>query len=110
MAAPRPRSGTPKSAATSACSPCFDAPSWCSTRDGERAGREKRQRDGWRVTWRQTCCAGQPVPPFIRGPGRIRHTHPMQYRIDSPRAATVADADVVAELLDRFNREYDTPS
>jgi hypothetical protein len=34
----------------------------------------------------------------------------MQYRIDSPRAATVADADVVAELLDRFNREYDTPS
>jgi GNAT superfamily N-acetyltransferase len=27
-----------------------------------------------------------------------------------PRVASAADADVVADLLDRFNREYDTPS
>jgi GNAT superfamily N-acetyltransferase len=30
--------------------------------------------------------------------------------VDSPRVATAADAGVVAELLDRFNREFDTPS
>jgi GNAT superfamily N-acetyltransferase len=30
--------------------------------------------------------------------------------INQPRAASVADANVVAELLDRFNREYDSPS
>jgi hypothetical protein len=28
----------------------------------------------------------------------------------SVRTATVADAAVVADLLDRFNREYDTPT
>jgi GNAT superfamily N-acetyltransferase len=28
----------------------------------------------------------------------------------SPRLATIADARLVAELLDRFNREYDTPT
>jgi GNAT superfamily N-acetyltransferase len=30
--------------------------------------------------------------------------------IDTPRAATAAEAAVVADLLDRFNREFDTPS
>lgn len=29
---------------------------------------------------------------------------------DSPRIASVAEAATVAELLDRFNREYDTPT
>lgn len=29
---------------------------------------------------------------------------------EPPRLATVADASLVAELLDRFNREYDTPT
>ena len=34
----------------------------------------------------------------------------MPNEVDSPRTATVAEANVVAELLDRFNREFDTPS
>lgn len=34
----------------------------------------------------------------------------MAFEIDSTRIATVAEAQVVAELLDRFNREFDTPS
>lgn len=29
---------------------------------------------------------------------------------DPPRETTVADAEIVAELLDRFNREFDTPT
>ena len=29
---------------------------------------------------------------------------------DAPREATVDDARIVAELLDRFNREFDTPT
>lgn len=34
----------------------------------------------------------------------------MTFEIDSTRVATVAEAQVVAELLDRFNREFDAPS
>jgi GNAT superfamily N-acetyltransferase len=30
--------------------------------------------------------------------------------VESPRLATAAEAAVVAELLDRFNREFDTPT
>ena len=30
--------------------------------------------------------------------------------VDAPREATVHDAGIVAELLDRFNREFDTPA
>ena len=34
----------------------------------------------------------------------------MTSEIETPRIATVADAQEVAGLLDRFNREFDTPS
>jgi GNAT superfamily N-acetyltransferase len=34
----------------------------------------------------------------------------MASEIDTPRIATVAEAQEVAGLLDRFNREFDTPS
>jgi len=34
----------------------------------------------------------------------------MTSEIETPRIATVADAEEVAGLLDRFNREFDTPS
>ncbi|MBV8998012.1 MAG: GNAT family N-acetyltransferase, partial [Solirubrobacterales bacterium] len=37
-------------------------------------------------------------------------TVPVPNEVHSPRTATVAEAHVVAELLDRFNREFDTPS
>ncbi len=33
-----------------------------------------------------------------------------QPRVDPPRLATVADAGLVAGLLDAFNREYDVPT
>ncbi len=41
---------------------------------------------------------------------RIRHTRVMTSEIETPRIATVAEAQEVAGLLDRFNREFDTPS
>lgn len=34
----------------------------------------------------------------------------MSNEIDPPRAATVADASLVARLLDQFNREFDVPT
>jgi GNAT superfamily N-acetyltransferase len=34
----------------------------------------------------------------------------MASEIDTPRIATVAEAQEIARLLDRFNREFDTPS
>lgn len=34
----------------------------------------------------------------------------MSHAIDPPRAATVAEASIVAELLDSFNREFNIPS
>lgn len=34
----------------------------------------------------------------------------MPSEIGTPRVATAAEAHAVAELLDRFNREYDTPT
>lgn len=40
----------------------------------------------------------------------IRQTPSMPDEIDPPRIATVAEAGLLARLLDRFNREFDTPS
>jgi GNAT superfamily N-acetyltransferase len=34
----------------------------------------------------------------------------MRFAIESPRVATVSEAGLVAELLDRFNREYHAPT
>ena len=34
----------------------------------------------------------------------------MTSKVETPRMATVAEAQEIAELLDRFNREFDTPS
>ena len=44
------------------------------------------------------------------GSHRIRQTRAMPSEIGRPRVATVPEAHVVAELLDRFNREYETPT
>jgi GNAT superfamily N-acetyltransferase len=41
---------------------------------------------------------------------RIRHTRVMTPEVLTPRIATVAGAQEIAGLLDRFNREFDTPS
>lgn len=43
-------------------------------------------------------------------PAPMRHARHVQDDINQSRAASAADADVVAELLDRFNREYDSAS
>lgn len=52
------------------------------------------------------------VEDWFRQPGlgRVRHTPLMTSEIEATRIATAAEAREVAELLDRFNREFDTPS
>jgi GNAT superfamily N-acetyltransferase len=41
---------------------------------------------------------------------RIRHTRVMTSETEKPWVASVAEAREIAGLLDRFNREFDTPS
>ncbi len=77
---------------------------------------------------RRTLYAGRDEPLAIRRTGpaprgsRVKglgvaglvSSHPatrvMTSEIETPRIATVAEAQEVAGLLDRFNREFDTPS
>jgi GNAT superfamily N-acetyltransferase len=46
----------------------------------------------------------------MAGRAELPYSPAVPYDINSPRVASVAEADVVANLLDRFNREYNTPS